>query len=174
MATIMALNVAIFILFLTQDKKEKELIFPWKPPVESIKEEPTPIVNAPAPVTYEEALKQANDLKKPLFVFFHANWCEWCKKMEKETLTDPEVKKALEKYVFISVDFNKNPEIVKKYGGGRLPMYLIDNNGTIKKQEGYKTPTEFLSWLGVSSSKIENKPENPEKPRRGIFDKFKN
>jgi thiol:disulfide interchange protein len=161
---IMVLNVAIFFSLLNSSQ-EPVSVAPWQPPIAApIESRPITPVTPTVPTTYEEAITQSRELKKPLFIFFHANWCKWCEKMEKETLTNPEVKKALEKYVFFSVDYDKNKEIVARYGDGRMPMYLIDNNGHVKKREGFQTVPQFLNWINGTPAATA-----VEKPKRRLF-----
>ena len=40
---------------------------------------------------YNEGMAQGRDFDKPVFLHFTAPWCKWCRKMKKETYTDPRV-----------------------------------------------------------------------------------
>lgn len=56
--------------------------------------------------TIEEAAKvDTKGNQKFFFVDFYTSWCGWCKKMDRDTFTDPTVAKLLNKY-FIPVKFN--------------------------------------------------------------------
>lgn len=56
--------------------------------------------------TIEKASPVANNQGSKLyFVDFYTNWCGWCKRMDRETFTDPTVTKILTKY-YIPVKFN--------------------------------------------------------------------
>lgn len=58
------------------------------------------------PVKALEIGKQQN---KKVLMFIHTKHCPWCNKMKKETLTDEKVVKLIsEKYIFTSVDQDKN------------------------------------------------------------------
>lgn len=47
--------------------------------------------------TLEEGMKLAEGGNKHIIIDFYTDWCKWCKVMEKETFSDPEV----EKYLFV-------------------------------------------------------------------------
>ena len=92
-----------------------------------------------------KAQNQAKIENKNVFVIFHASWCGWCKKMEKN-MDDPKVKSYFDSnYVktFITVQERaekKNLEtpggdlINEKFGGKNqgLPFWVIlDANGNV-------------------------------------------
>jgi len=95
----------------------------------------------------QKAYNQAKVENKNVFLMFHASWCGWCKKMEKN-MNDPLVKDFFDKnYVkaFITVQEQGNKanlntpegeELLDKLGGTNqgLPFWVIlDENGKILK-----------------------------------------
>src|SRR5688572_18481869 len=54
--------------------------------------------------SFDDGLKQAKATSKLLFVDFNTTWCPPCRKLEKETFPDPDVKAELGKMVAMSVD----------------------------------------------------------------------
>lgn len=81
---------------------------------------------------FEDALSTAKKDDKIILVSFYTDWCGWCKKMDRETYSDAEIKNMLNKD-FVSVKIN--PE---KPGSINLP------NGSISFQQ-------LASELGVRS-----------------------
>lgn len=99
--------------------------------------------------SYESALKDSANYKKPILIFMEADWCSWCKKMERQTLTDSNVKEAMKKFVFLKVNVDREQSVYRKFGGNGIPCYAITNSKeeTLKKGAGFKSPDEFVSWL---------------------------
>lgn len=120
------------------------------PPVEKPKEieqpkaEPLLIVGS-----YKEALQKSAELKKPVLVYFAADWCQWCQKMKSEVLDLPEVKEAMKGYVVVFVNVDRNRDIAKKFRVTTLPSYLITNQKEekVKFSSGYKNAQDFINWL---------------------------
>ena len=56
-------------------------------------------------ISYDEGLVKAKKEDKHVFIDFTTPWCGWCKKMEKETFSRPEVIKLVnENFVSVKVD----------------------------------------------------------------------
>ena len=129
--------------------------------------QPSPDVTPTNPRSYQEALDMSRRTGKKVFLFFHADWCTWCKKMERETLSDARVKQALSNYIVYHVDTGKERAVGRKYLVSGIPAYCITDTSERASQrgQGYRTPQEFLDWL--SGRRIPNLPDrNPNWPDR--------
>jgi thioredoxin-related protein len=61
---------------------------------------------------YDEGLAKAKKEKKHILVAFYTNWCGWCRRMDKFTYGDEEVKKVLnESYVAIKVNAQSKEQV---------------------------------------------------------------
>jgi thioredoxin-related protein len=56
-------------------------------------------------LTFEEALQKSKAEKRPIFIDVYTDWCGWCKVMDKNTFSDPEVATLLNEK-FYAVKFN--------------------------------------------------------------------
>lgn len=74
---------------------------------------------------YTEGMQQAVTADKHLVIDFYADWCHWCKVMEKETFSDPEVEKYLfENFIPIKLDSDNNSRIITFRGQQLTPRQL--------------------------------------------------
>ncbi len=56
-------------------------------------------------LSWDEAVKANETVKKKFFIDFYTDWCGWCKRMDKTTFTDPSVVKFINEN-FHPVKFN--------------------------------------------------------------------
>jgi len=106
----------------------------------------------------------AAENKKVLLVFSGSDWCGWCKKLDKDTLSKSDfVKPASKKFVLVMIDSPKdksvlsataraqNPRLVSQYDVHGYPsVVLADAEGTvIARSSGYVKggPKAFLAKL---------------------------
>ena len=96
------------------------------------------------------ALKESQKSNKLVFIDFYADWCGYCKELNKETFTDQKVKeKFAQKYVLVKINGDLYPDITSKYKVYGYPtLIILDSNGNeIKRQTGFVSATELLNIL---------------------------
>ena len=115
---------------------------------------------------YQAALTQAaKENKRVLLDFTGSDWCSWCKRLEKETFSQPEFKTfAAKNLILVTIDFpqgkeqsaavkNQNEELQSKYHVEGFPtLILLDPKGQVLKQtSGYLSggPAGFVSWVNA-------------------------
>ena len=100
--------------------------------------------------SYKEGFELGKQQEKDIFIYFHADWCVFCKKMEKETYTDQDVAEYLKQnFVLIKVDTQKEKKLSAAYFVRGLPMswFLGPNGERITALPGYVPPGQFLIVL---------------------------
>lgn len=100
--------------------------------------------------SYEEGIKKAKETQKLIFINFHADWCTFCKKMEKESFTDPKIIASLnEHFVSIHIDTEKERSLAQKFFIRSLPTiwFLEHDQEKITNVPGYIPPDIFLKIL---------------------------
>jgi thioredoxin-related protein len=130
-------------------------------------------------MTIEEALEKSKTEKRKIFVDVYTDWCGWCKVMDRETFSDPEVAKVLnEKFYPVKLNAEKKKEdviingttfkfIETSPGKGihQLAAALLQNQlsyptvvflsedfGMISPMAGYKKAEEFHVSLSFVAS----------------------
>jgi thioredoxin-related protein len=90
-------------------------------------------------ISFEEAVEKAKTEKRKIFIDVYTDWCGWCKVMDKNTFTDPEIAKLLnEKYYAVKFDAEQTADVVFRgttfkfvpfgnKGAHQLAMALLNN-----------------------------------------------
>ncbi|MBR4598161.1 MAG: thioredoxin family protein [Opitutales bacterium] len=121
---------------------------------------------------YDAALSKAKAENKPLIVLFTgSDWCIWCKKLEKDTLSKREfINYADKNYVMVLCDFpraganpeqmKKNQALAQKFGIEGFPtLVLVDAKTGKSVQFGYAsadTPKKFFDFVKTSADMLKN------------------
>jgi thioredoxin-related protein len=116
--------------------------------------------------SFEEILKDAQKNKKKVVVNVYADWCSWCKKMERETFPNDEVQKELKRNFYfyrmngessdiVEFDGRKwtKAQLTKAFGIRGFPatIFLNYNSQPITVLPGYvdaKTFASILRYIG--------------------------
>nr|WP_315197752.1 DUF255 domain-containing protein [uncultured Flavobacterium sp.] len=108
--------------------------------------------------TFEEAEKLSKENPKPLVVFIHTSWCNYCKMMENSTFKNLEIINILNNnYYFISLDaeskedinFNNHKFSFKPNGQNTGIHELATALATINSQVVYPTITILQSDFSI-------------------------
>jgi len=65
--------------------------------------------------------------KSPVLIKFEAVWCSWCEQMDREVFAQPQIVEALEHYVCIRVDVDKQHNVALAYKIRTLPRIVVVN-----------------------------------------------
>ncbi len=100
--------------------------------------------------TYDNGLKLAEELNKKIFLYFHADWCKYCAKMEKETFSDDKIREYFhDNFISIKVDADIEKTIASKYNVRGLPIlfFLKEDGSKLSYRPGYVDAKELLYML---------------------------
>jgi thiol:disulfide interchange protein len=106
------------------------------------------------PASYENAMQLSKTHKKPVLLFFTADWCSYCQKMKSQTFSDAQVKKAMDNVIYYEVNVDKERAIAQKWGVRSMPTYKIVDGSekVLAADSGFKPPAQFITWLkGVAN-----------------------
>jgi len=120
-------------------EEDKPLVFIWLP--------------------YNEGLLKAEKETKHVLIYFYTNECGWCKKMEKETYSNEEVKEILsDKFVAIKINAKSENKVVEngkeiserklatlyQISGYPTTWFLESNHNRIAPLPGYVSTEQFI------------------------------
>ena len=86
---------------------------------------------------------------------FTAEWCGWCKKLDRETYGDERVMRILhDGFVSVKVDTDEHPDIAKKYSVTGLPtiLFLSPSGEEMRRITGFQPPDRFIQTINKSLS----------------------
>lgn len=87
---------------------------------------------------------------KPMLVVFHADWCGYCKKLEKNTLGKPEIAGFVNgSFVPVHLDFDQEKRVAKILEVKSLPttVVLSPDADLLGKLTGYVEPEQYERTL---------------------------
>lgn len=111
---------------------------------------------------YSEAMDISDQNETPAIIYMRTDWCQYCKKFEKELLTDRGVKASLAKFVKIKINPDKsdqNKALYKKLNGKGFPTIMVQHGKSgklarvrapyTKNSNGWQlmTSNEFITML---------------------------
>lgn len=104
----------------------------------------------------DRAWQSAHTAQRPLLLYFSMAGCDYCRKMERETLADHSVVSAIEtKFVAASLPAEKNPDLVRRLGVRTYPTTVIisPQAALLDRISGYVGPAELRDRLRVAAEK---------------------
>ncbi|BDA79681.1 hypothetical protein LPTSP3_g26110 [Leptospira kobayashii] len=87
-----------------------------------------------------KGLSKAKSENKPILIDLYADWCAYCKVLEKEIFPDKQVSKVLEGFVTVRLNGEEFPNLMQKYGIEGYPTILY-----IDKYANFHTKLTGLS-----------------------------
>ncbi len=100
--------------------------------------------------SYDEGLALAKQEGKKVFIHFYADWCAYCKKMEKETLTNLAVIDSLNNdFIPVLVNSDKDRDLARDFYIRGLPStwFVSETGEKISSLPGYITAEMLLNAL---------------------------
>ena len=99
---------------------------------------------------YAGALQEAARTSRPLLIDFEADWCGWCKKLDRETFGNGDVIRLVEQFFIpVRIDTDREPKLSAKFEVRGLPTILLlgPNEKELQRLSGFRPADKFLSEL---------------------------
>jgi len=100
--------------------------------------------------SYEDGKSLAQSESKKIFMNFRADWCTYCRTMEKETFTQSDIVSFLNSnFISIKVDVDRQKSLARKYNIQPIPdtWFLSESGEVIGNRPGYLSPQDLLPLL---------------------------
>jgi thioredoxin-related protein len=105
--------------------------------------------------TYKQGIELNEKQGEKIFLYFYADRCTYCKKMEKETFNNYLFISYLnDNFIPIKVNSNKDIKIALDFGVRGLPCiwFIAENGERISSLPGYMPPERLLNILKYIST----------------------
>jgi thioredoxin-related protein len=95
----------------------------------------------------QRGMEKAKSEKKPILIDLYADWCTYCKVLEKEIFPDPEVAKILEGFITVRLDGEEFPNLRQKYAIEGYPtiLFIDGHSNFLDKITGLATKRMVIS-----------------------------
>jgi len=111
-------------------------------------------------INWQSSLKEAHKLaiqqNKPIMLVFGAEWCGFCKKLEKTTLANPQLAKYVnDTFVSVHIDVDEEERVAQILDVKSLPCTIIlsPNADLLGRFEGFLKPAPMYEKL-TSAKKL--------------------
>ncbi|WP_241546830.1 thioredoxin family protein [Thiohalobacter thiocyanaticus] len=104
-----------------------------------------------------QAGARAQDHGKGLFVYFHGQWCSWCRQYQQETLEHPDTVAAIEaQYVPVLVNLDQRRDLFTRLGGRGVPYtVLMDADGEpLARFTGHVSAADLQQLLKETAQRL--------------------
>jgi len=97
----------------------------------------------------DTALAEAQQRGTLVVVDVYTDRCGWCKKLDKDTLSNPKVQAKLKEFALLKLNADKHRNVAQRYGVRGFPTTLVldARGGLIAKQPGYLPPKQYLKFM---------------------------
>lgn len=105
--------------------------------------------------SFEDGLAEARTAGKNVFLYFDADWCGYCRMMEKETLGHEAVIAYLNRYfISIRIDGSRNKPMAQRFRIRGFPssFFLDEKLEQVARLPGYVPPDNFYFYMEYTVS----------------------
>jgi thioredoxin-related protein len=100
--------------------------------------------------SYQDGMAEARQSGKSMVVYFYADWCTYCVRMQKETFGHDSVIEFMNnKVIAVKVDVDAEKKVARAFGVRGLPatVMLTRNGDQVGPMPGFIPPKSYLAML---------------------------
>lgn len=109
---------------------------------------------------YQSALKESKKYQTPILIYFQADWCQYCRQLERELLNTHAARTVMRQYIKVRItpDNGVNEKsLFKRLGGTGYPTMMIQNNPTARPTRFSPMSKRDGEWKVISASTFKEK-----------------
>jgi thiol-disulfide isomerase/thioredoxin len=102
---------------------------------------------------YKKALKLSQKYDAPIFIYFHADWCGYCRKLERELIDKRQTKKILKEIVKVKINPESSSDaqsLFENLGGTGYPSILIQKSFDSQPKKYHLMKKKYGKWKTMS------------------------
>lgn len=105
---------------------------------------------------FDEAIKLSQLEQRPVLLIAGAEWCTWCRKLEKE-LGEDDAEPILTKWIVVKIDVDALPSLAEEFEVSSLPSLrvLSAERAVAAKRDGYLPLAELQAWLDEAAPQVD-------------------
>ena len=100
--------------------------------------------------SFDDGMAAARQSGKSVVVYFHADWCTYCVRMQKETFSHASVIDFMNtRVIAVKVDVDHEKQVARTFGVRGLPatVLLLRNGERVGPMPGFISPKNYLAML---------------------------
>ncbi len=101
-------------------------------------------------LSYRDAQEKGPRAGRPLFLFFRAPWCYFCRKMQRQVFSDPAVAERLNRrFLAVKIDVTRQRRLAEVYQVAYLPtsIFLSPQGKPVLTLRGFLSSQRLLAAL---------------------------
>lgn len=102
----------------------------------------------------DQAIAEAKRTKRRVLVDFYADWCTFCKMLDRDVFSADSFRRMSKYFVFCKIDADRQPEVSQRFSVTGLPtiVFLNSEGAEISRFSGYRPLQQFIAAMNAARS----------------------
>lgn len=110
---------------------------------------------------YQRGLDLARQARRPMLLFFTADWCQYCHQLAQEAFRDEKVVELSHRFVCVIVDADAEPEICRRFQVRGYPtvLFVSPRATPLSRIVGKQPPQDFVVRMQAALQSVARSPD---------------
>lgn len=111
-------------------------------------------------VGYQRGYDLARQTRRPMLLFFTAEWCQYCHQLANESFRDGQVVELSRRFVCVVVDADAEPEVCRRFQVRGYPTVLFVSHlaAPLSRIVGKQPPQDFVARMRAALQSVARSP----------------